>query len=1581
MPTTIHDILDELRASALDERDKGDKFERLMQGYFRTDPEWTLQFSDVWLWSEWPGRSGKPDTGIDLVAKSRDSDELTAIQCKFYAPHHTVQKADIDSFFTASGKIGFSRRIIVSTSDKWSKNAEDALVDQRTPTQRLDISNLSESVIDWSQYSLASPSIMPTRQRKELRRHQQQALEKVREGLAVHDRGKLVMACGTGKTFTSLRIAEDLVGSGGTVLFLVPSISLLSQTLREWTQETAVDLRPFAVCSDIRVGRKESEDMSVVDLAEPATTDATKLLQRMKRTPADGKMTVIFSTYQSIQVVADAQSAGLGEFDLIICDEAHRTTGVTLKDQDESTFFRVHKQEFVKGNKRLYMTATPRIFKDDVHTKAAEAEAVLTHMDKVEVFGPELHHLSFGEAVERGLLSDYKVLVLAVDESAVSRQFQAQLADEDNELRLNDAAKLVGCWNGLAKRGLDRDRLQATAVPMRRAVAFADNIAVSQRVSRLFEVVSEQLVADSDEDAPLSLEARHVDGTFNILERNRLLDWLKADQPEQSDSCRILTNARCLAEGVDVPALDAVLFLNPRNSVVDVVQSVGRVMRKAPGKEYGYVILPIGIPAGVPPEQALADNKKYKVVWQVLQALRAHDERFDATVNKIELNRSKDDKLQVIGVTTSGREDGGRDKPDQGKLDLAWSDEWRDAIYAKIVAKVGNKGYWDDWADDIATIAERHVTRIKTLLEVDNPEVRAKFAQFHAGLKANLNDGVTQENAIEMLAQHIITKPVFDALFEGYAFAEHNPVSLVMQDMLDAVNAHGIDKESEDLAKFYASVRMRAEGIDNAEGKQRIITELYEKFFRKAFPKAAESLGIVYTPVEIVDFIIRSVEHLLQNEFNASLNDDGVHLLDPFTGTGTFVVRLLQSGLISRENILRKYTQELHANEISLLAYYVAAVNIEATFHGLHEQGSDRYTPFDGIVLTDTFQMHEDDDTLDPEIFTRNNDRVMRQKSTDVRVIVGNPPYSKGQTTGNDDNANMKYPSLDNRIESTYVAASAAKQSISTYDSYIRAIRWASDRVKDKGIVAYVSNGGYISANTADGIRKCLVQEFDAVYVYNLRGNQRYAGEQSRREGGKIFGSGSRTTTAIMFLVKNGQKSHEDPPKLHYRDIGEYLTREQKLSIIDRDQLAGIDWQVIIPNEHGDWIDQRSGKFATFTPIAGAPGSICALHSSGAKTNRDAWIYNFSAEKVGFNMRRLAQQVVAEAQRPDRADGPFNLDAKRVSWSRRLRERTRRGIAPEFDGSRLVQASYRPFTKQWLLNDVNFVDEPGKTRQFFPAQVSDNIGIYLTGVSSKYDFSALMTRSLPDVHLLDTGQFVPRYSYQETSNHGTLDFEEEDGASNLIRTDNVTDSALQTYRATYGSQVTKDDIFHYVYGILHAPDYRSTFAADLKKMLPRIPLVADFASFASAGRELARLHTEYESAPLYDVKEVVAGSPADGQLYKVRKMTFGKGPRVDGKRAEDRSCIIYNSHVTLTGIPQEAYRYMLGPRSAIEWVMDRYQVRVDTASGIVNDPNDRGEEADEPRYIVNLLKRIVTVSLETVKIVESLPPLELLEQR
>lgn len=1604
-------LLDRMYNSATSTADQGTQFERFTQSFLQTDPLWAEQFSKVWMWDQWPEKWGH-DSGIDLVAERRDGG-LTAIQCKFYAPTHRVSKGDLDKFLSASGRGGFTERLVVSTTTQWGATAEETIREQSVPVRRLGLADFEQSRVDWATFDPETPTALSLSGASDLRPYQRTAIDDVKAGFETADRGRLIMACGTGKTFTSLRLTEEYVGAGGSVLFLVPSIALLSQALREWSNNTSVGITPLAVCSDAKAsrGRKASEDsseISVVDLALPATTDPERLAKHMKKARTDGEgMRVVFATYQSIDVVAQAQKiAGLEPFDLVVCDEAHRTTGATLAGSEESAFVRVHDEDYLKASKRLYMTATPRIYDDASKAKAGKAQAVLASMDDEDTYGPEFYRLGFGEAVGLGMLTDYKVLILTVNQDAVNEAMQDAFA-QDGELKIEDATRLVGCWNGLAKRGDTEHSFGLDPQPMRRAVAFTRDIKSSKKVASQFtDVVTAYVDGHEDEDPAdvLGVQARHVDGSMNSMERTELLDWLKEDTDE--NSCRVLSNARCLSEGVDVPSLDAVMFLNPRKSVVDVVQSVGRVMRLAQGKKYGYIILPVVVPAGTEPERALDDNQNFRVVWEVLQALRAHDERFDAMVNKVELNKTRDKKIDVIGVgfpSEENGESGSESSPGsaQGSLELKLSqmDDLRNAIYARMVKKVGSRTYWDQWAKDIALIAGAHITRITAL--VDDPDTAAsqQFGVFLDALRRNLNESITRDGAIEMLAQHMITKPVFDALFEGYTFTDQNPVSRVMDRMVASLTAMHVDAEADSLEKFYESVRLRAAGIDNAEGKQKIITELYESFFKNAFPRAADAMGVVYTPIEIVDFILRSVNDVLQREFGRSISDEGVHVLDPFTGTGTFIVRLLQSGLITPEDLARKYASELHANEILLLAYYIAAINIETTFHDLQaaaegvELADEAYEPFDGIVLTDTFQLTEDGDLTDEVVFPTNNTRAEAQKTLDIRVIVGNPPYSVGQTSGNDDNANIKYPTLDARVRATFAALSDAGSKRVLYDSYMRAIRWASDRIGDEGVIGFVTNGGWIEGNTAAGVRKTLTDEFSTIYVFNLRGNQRTAGETSRKEGGKVFGSGSRNTVAIFLLVRT--KSHAGPATIHYRDIGDYLTTKEKLAIVNDATLDTVPWQQITPNKHGDWINQRDEDYLTY-PVLATSGkestglTIFADHSVGVATNRDSWVYASSTDALNSKLRRFVSTYQAEQgrfksqvsklgiTRPKGADtiGLVTSDTSAIKWTDLLRGRLASGKPLELKSEARQTGLYRPFFKQILDYSEGLIHRPAPINRFFPTTQTDNFGFYVTGIGTDKDFSILATRHVPDLALWGSsnGHFFPRYSW-EPAPDGELDLGlGGDLGDGYRRVDNITDQFHQLMKERYGSAVTKDDVFFFVYGLLHSPEYRERYAGELKQMLPRIPNVPGpvFHALTSAGRELFHLHADYEDADPYRLQVVGGEQPPMGgeeNYYRVQKMRFPAGK----KAADSPDTLILNGNLTVIGIPESAYRYQLGSRSSIEWLIRQYQVTTDKASGIVNDPNLWGIEHGNPRYILDLLQKVITVSVRTVQICDTLP--------
>ncbi|TFC37679.1 type ISP restriction/modification enzyme [Cryobacterium sp. TMT2-42-4] len=1611
---SFDDLLTSYRTLSDSERVKGSYFEQMTRQYLENDGVQAPQYDQVWLWKDWPDRNGKPDTGIDLVA-NREDGGVTAIQCKFYDESHSMQKKDIDSFMAASGKSPFSHRLIVSTTGTWSANAEEMLEGQQIPVQRIGLSDFRYSNIDWASYEITDPTTAPKlAEQKQLREHQHEALKRTMAGFASSDRGKLIMACGTGKTFTALKIAEQFAQNEGhaRILFMVPSLALMSQSLKEWSDETSLPMHAYAVCSDNKVGRQKNADLtdvSIHDLQIPATTNGQALVAAMGKKVLEEGMTVVFSTYQSIEAVSAAQKAGLQDFDLIICDEAHRTTGATLNNTDESNFVKVHSNSVIAASKRLYMTATPRIFNDAIKDAAKEKDAVLCSMDNVELYGPVFYRIGFGEAVTRKLLTDYKVLVLGVDEAQATSAFQSQLADSSNELLIEDVAKLIGCWNGLAKRkaGALEAGFGDDPAPMRRAVAFNGSIKQSQTIAGEFEDLVRIHLANLDNDDPtddLTVQVKHIDGGFNAVRRAERLDWLKAETDTTNPVCRILTNARCLTEGVDVPSLDAVLFLNPRNSMVDVIQAVGRVMRRytdpATGieKKFGYIVLPIAIPSGMSTSEALKDNQRYRVVWQVLQALRAHDERMDATINQIELNHNAPESIIIdtidltgakknadqIGKKTNDDDDPGENESSvQGQFVFP-VDDWKDSVYAKIVDKCGTRMYWGDWAKDIADIAGKHITLIRTLL-ADAGEHREAFDDFVTGLQENLNPEIDDEQAIEMLAQHLVTKPVFDAMFVDAKFTERNPVSVAMQGILAKLDTNAaFERERQGLEKFYESVRNRVAAIDNAEAKQKIILELYDKFFRAAFPRVADRLGIVFTPVPVVDYILRSADAALRLEFGKTLSDEGVSILEPFVGTGTFLTRLLQSGLIKAEDLHRKYTSELFANEIVLLSYYIAAINIETVYAevaasaGVATPGT--YSPFDGLTLTDTFQLNEGDNRYDSQFFPENTERVKRQKAQDIRVIVMNPPYSAGQANANENNQNQKYPALDLSIENTYAKLSTGTNKNSLYDSYIRGIRWASNRIKDDGVIAFVSNGSFIDGNTADGIRKTFASEFSRIFVYNLRGNQRTSGEVSRKEGGKVFGSGSRTQVAICVLIKNS--AHTGPAEIAYRDIGDYLTREQKLDILAVEgSLEGTDWEAITPNEHGDWVNHRDEIYDTYQPIGDkaskgkpmTPG-IFGTYSRGLATSRDAWCYNFSRSAVETNMRRMIEFYNEQLL----ASEPSN-DPTQIAWGGGLKDDLKRKTNHRFLNQAVQSGTYRPFCKQSVYFSGTMNERQYQLPKLFPTPAHPNIALYMSSPGASKQFSPFITDSVPNLHLIHTGSAYSLYTYEPLP-EGTFPMlnDGDEIVDGYIRRENVTDATLDAYRTRFPEvSLNKEDIFYYVYGLLHSPTYRDAYKADLMKMLPRIPKVADFWGFSRAGRDLAGLHLGYEGVAPHTLTETSkAAAPTEREeqfdYYSVGKMSFlGR---------KDRSGIIYNSQIIITGIPEAAYDYQVNGKSAIEWILDRYQVTTHKESQIINDPNDYSREVDDPRYIIDLLARIVTVSLETVGIVAALPPIDVLDE-
>ena len=1754
---SFYKLLNSIEQSSSDEKDKGTRFENLVLDFLQNDPTYKNDFAKVQTYADWAQEHtdlvpNKKDIGIDLVATNlcldNEPQTYTAIQCKFYAQDAKVPKKEIDSFLSASDTSFFTGRILVATNSNWSDNALATLASKTVPCIVIDREQLAQSSINWSKYQQTG-QIQVTK--RSLRTYQQTALQNVISGFKTHDRGKLIMACGTGKTYTSLKIAEAQTKNNGFVLFLVPSLALLSQTLSDWKQQSEFPIRAFAVCSDTTVGKK-TKSGSIDDLLTPnelnypATTNEQDLAKHVqnafqyKEQQQEQGMVVIFSTYQSIEVIALAQNKlGMRPFDLVICDEAHRTAGgylinpdLTKKeilaqsgllndnnlgatnaeqtqataqtpapaetqaailapqdpnatstakadalsapaqgqepatkaktksrkskldfiDDEEAVFTRVHNDQFIHAKKRLYMTATPKIYGDAAKEQKDNNEVILYSMDDEAVFGPVFHSLNFDEAVQLGCLVDYKVIVLASDSRFIR-------SDEDLIERINEdhAARIIGSWKALNKYGTSED-LHDDAKPMKRVVGFAQvinrdakNIKIAsklftQEFDNVVNVYRDQVLelANKERDAfeeqeyeyvanhQLHCDCKHIDGSMNANQKGDLLQWLR-EEPEQ-DHCKILFNVRCLSEGVDVPALDAVIFLSPRKSQVEVVQTVGRVMRRAPGKIRGYVILPVVVDNLENIDNALSRSDKFACIWQVLKALKAinpNDVIVDGALEKLSdrievvcVNhnaierkaQSATNKPKVYGDSegegsSSGDVLSGSLAPTQGTLigeDFVFKVE--NTIKSAIIKKLGNRREWEEWAEDVAEICKNQIAFIKDKLNnTENKELRNAFNNFKDQLSCSINghksnqdasqnanealfggNSLSDDEVIEMLSQHIVIKPVLDALFKGYDFTENNPIAKALTDMLEKFDDNGLHKANKELEYFYRSVGIRMQNVKTIAERQSVIVDLFDRFFKVAFPKQQEKLGIVYTPLEVVDFINHSVNDILKQEFGQTFADHGVHVLDPFTGTGTFITRLMQSeDLIPRDALHYKYCNDLHAFELVPLAYYVASINMEAVYQEFFPKAP--YAPNNITVLTDTFALHDEEVApIFKDSIGKNTSRRKQVDSLDLRVIIGNPPYSVGQDSQNDDNKNDRYlgeGGVDTRVQDTYVKeAKGLNLKGKLYDSYIKAFRWASDKLGDKGVIAFVTNAGWLDSASANGMRKCMSEEFSSIYIYHLKGNQRTSGEESRRQGGKVFGEGSRAPIAITILVKN--PNAKEKGKILFGCVDDYKTREEKLGQLAKlGTIKSAKLTEIVPDEHNDWLNQRRTDFAKFITVDGKKTDGLAVFNNfslGIFTSRDVWSYNSLKEKITSNFTRCISFYNEQVSLKKELGDSFvrDSDPKNIKWDHAQLVSLEKLVQyPKVKPDLIVKSLYRPFFKQYYYNDKLWVGRTYQMPKIFPYSGAENLTIGITGVGSK-EFSCLVSDSITCLDCLEKSQWLPRYVYTEAPKGGIIGelASAQADEHGYVRSDGINPEAVQHFKDAYpehDDKVDVDAIFYYIYGVLHSPEYRSTYANNLQKELSRIPRVTtydEFAAFEKAGRALAELHVNYETVKPYDGCTI---EMADAPSYRVEKLAYGKIAGQKGDAAKDRSTIIYNNSIAIKNIPLEAQEYIVNKKSALDWIVERCCVSTDKDSGIVNDFNDYAKEMGDEKYIFKLILRVITVSLETMKIVKALPKLNI----
>ncbi len=1557
-----------LSVSGNNRQEAGRLFERFVKAFLKTHNHWGKVFRHVWLWSEYQQRNGRPDTGIDLVAEDHEGCKW-AIQAKFFETSR-IDHEMVSKFIASSPPEEFKYRMMVYMGEL-TKNAEETL--KRNNVYVVDVKDELE-LIDWEGFDWNKPEEI-TYRKKEIRPYQKEALYRVVKGFEENDRGKLIMPPGSGKTFVALKIAETFVGKGGYVLFLVPSIALADQTLRAWLEDSEVPIRPFAVTSDVSVGRNEDSIEKTTVLTIPPTTDPQKLAESAGK-PDPNNMTVIVSTYQSIDVISQAQNLGLPEFDLIICDEAHYTTGLGDKN-DLSPFKKVHKNEYVKGKKRLYMTATPKVFNVAIKEKAKEADLEIYDMSDEDIYGPTFFHYKFYDAVQEGFLTDYKIVVFTVSEKEVQEKLFKYL--NYGYLNVEDTAKMVG----MIKAFEGKIKGEETEVNIKRAVIFCSSIQRSKKVSSELPRVAEEL------NSSLNVVSSHIDGNMSASERKRLLDWLRAG-PQDNEDVRVLTNARVLTEGIDVPALDSVVFLDPRKSKVDIVQAMGRVMRKAPGKKYGYIVIPVVVSEDKDIEEQLEGNE-FRTIWQVVGDLRSLDESLPARVRRIMISQSSYREVQegpggIEGEVRYDREratiEWGADSVLMMEFSEAIPPELREklrkAIVPKIVEKIGGKKYLETWAKDVAKKVKRILRHVNEAIKRDQA-IRGDFEEFLKALRQVINPAISEDEAKSMLVQHMITKPIFDAIFGSYKFLKDNPIAQTIEKLASHFTKF-ISAETEDLEEFYREVRIRVEGIDKEAERQEFLRQLYDCFFKLAFPDVADRLGIVYTPVELVDFLIKSVEDILKDEFNSSLNDENVVILEPFAGTGTFLTRLIS--FLDVEALKRKYQNgEIWGNEILLLPYYIALTNIESTYF----DRTGEYQPFKYLLLTDTFELDEKrrkGHQLAFGFFPQSYTELMeKENKARINVIISNPPWRAGQEDMTDLNMSLKYDSLDGRIKQTYADRSKAKLKNALYDSYVRAVRYASDRVGEKGIIAFVLNNGFIDSNSFDGFRKSLAEEFKKIYVFNLRGNARKQGEEWKKEGDKIFGQGSRAGVALLILVKD-KKDRNEPAEIYYYQVEDYLKRQQKLEVLKNfGSVKNVPWKRIIPDGDGNWINQGSEEFKRFVSVE----DIFEVIRPGLATAKDFWVYDFSKEKLHEKMKKFIEEynrhvrLVKEGKIKKKEE--LSTDKTKISWSESLIKAVFSKDAKEvyFEiAGKIRKAVYRPFVDMWLYFSTLFNERVGAFPQIFPTEDAENSVISFTAPGSGRKFSAIVTNKITDQHIFASVSCIPLYIYISPEDakkkaqktlfssvpqkfHKTVKL----GDKTYGRRLNIKYEFYKKLKDQLKADINPEDIFYYVYAVLSNPEYGRKYANDLKRERPRIPLLKDLETFnklVEIGKRLADLHVNYESAPEYPLEVEIKG-----ESQKLE--TYFPDIRID---KDNLSVIRYNEYISIKGIPEEAYEWKIAGRSPLEWIAEYIRPRIHKDSGMVIDPADYIKETRDKEYFIRLIKRVVSVSLETRRLLMKL---------
>ncbi|GAA7095770.1 helicase [Helicobacter pylori] len=1284
---------------------------------------------------------------------------------------------------------------------------------------------------------------------------------------------------------------------------------------------------------------------------------------------------------------------GLNEIDLIICDEAHRTVGAMYSSNerdDKNAFTLCHSDDNIKAKKRLYMTATPKVYSESSKAKAKESDNAIYSMDDEEIFGEEIYTLNFERAIALDLLTDYKVIILAVRKENLSgvtnsvnkkiSQLEAKGTKLDKKLINNEfVCKIIGTHKGLAKQdiiALDDENQEDhnlqnkyDTAPSQRAISFCRSIDTSKRIKDSFETImecyDEELKKKSFKNLQISID--HIDGTMNCKVRLEKLEELNEFQP---NTCKVLSNARCLSEGVDVPALDSIVFFDGKSAMVDIIQAVGRVMRKAKRKKRGYIILPIALEESeIKNLDEAVNNTNFKNIWKVIKALRSHDPSLvdEATFKeKIKIFGSDDGKNHNDEEPQKDKTEQTERDPKQAQktlFDAILLQDLADAVYNVMPTKLGDRNYWENFTKKTGNIARTLNNRLKMIFD-KNPEF---FHDFLDSLRGNIHQSIKEDEALDMITSHIITKPIFDAVFGDNI---KNPIAKALDKMVQKLATLGLEGETKDLKNLYESVKTEAAHAKSQKSQQELIKNLYNTFFKEAFKKQSEKLGIVYTPIEVVDFILRATNGILKKHFNTDFNDQSITIFDPFTGTGSFIARLLskENALISDEALKEKFQKNLFAFDIVLLSYYIALINI--TQAAQNRDSSLKH--FKNIALTDSLDIYEEKN--DKGVFKFFEDLKENREIKDtiekqnIRVIIGNPPYSVGAKSENDNNQNLSHPKLEKLVYEKYGKNSTSRSvGKATRDTLIQSIYLASELLKDRGVIGFVVNGSFIDSKSADGFRKCVAQDFAHLYVLNLRGNARTSGENRKKEGDGIFDSGSRATIAIIFFVKD--TSVPNNSTIHYYDIGDYLKREAKLNLLANfENLDSVGFETITPNNKGDWINQRDDGFDKLIPLKRDKTlqnpSVFDLNSNGVATNRDPWVYNFSPNALTLSVQKCIDTYNADLKRFNECfreafkqrtkgvkssdlykqlnDKEITTDKTKIAWVQNLKTQLVKGKKlDDFSQEKISVSLYRPFNKQYFYDERELSWSFYSMKKFFPDKSAGNVVINTSSMASR-NFSCLIANEITDIQTMANNQAYPLYYYDDLGNRHYA----------------ISGYALNLFRKHYGdNSITEEEIFYYIYAIFHHKGYLEKYKNSLAKEAPCVALSEDFKELSVLGKELGKLHLNYESGEMHASVEYKTLMNAEEEgYYDVEKMT---------KKGDS---IVYNKNITITKIPKKAFEYVVNGKNAIDWVIERYQKTTDKESLIENNPNDYAGS----QYILELLLRVIKLSEKSVDLIEKI---------